>query len=205
AVSKAAEKNPRELAEDITAKLEGQIEYVERIEVAGPGFINFHLSRDFFAKEALRAIEEGDAWGHNRNWEGKTVLVEYTDPNPFKEFHIGHLFTNAVGESIARLFMAQGADVKRVNYQGDVGLHVASALYGMKKLGITASSSFTAKDLGKAYALGATAHREDEKAAEEIKQINKAVYDRSDEELNALYDQGREVSLNYFETIYQMV
>ena len=82
--------------------------------MAGPGFINFHLSRDFFAQEAARAVSLGDSWGNNDHWQGKTVLVEYTDPG-FKEFHIGHLFTNAVGESIARLFMAQGADVKRVN------------------------------------------------------------------------------------------
>ncbi len=202
---KAAGKAPREFAEQIRAALEGQIEYVDRIEVAGPGFINFHLSRDFFAREILRTVESGDRWGQNDNWEGKTVVVEYTDPNPFKEFHIGHLFTNAVGESIARLFMYQGADVKRVNYQGDVGLHVACALYGMMKVGLSSSGEFTAKDLGRAYALGATANKEDETAAEEIKRINKAIYERSDAELNALYDKGRQVSLDYFETIYAMV
>lgn len=203
--AKAAGQNPRQLAEAIASKLEGEIEYVDRIEIAGPGFINFHLARDFFAKEILRAVDQGEAWGRNDHLEGKTVLVEYTDPNPFKEFHIGHLFTNAVGESIARLFMAQGADVKRVNYQGDVGLHVASAIYGMKQLGLTPYSDFSPKDLGKAYALGATANKENETAQAEIKRINKAVYERSDEELNALYDKGRQVSLDYFETIYQMV
>ena len=202
---KLAEKAPRQFAEQIAAALEGQIEYVDRIEVAGPGFINFHLSRDFFAQEVARVVTLGDSWGNNDHWQGKTVLVEYTDPNPFKEFHIGHLFTNAVGESIARLFMAQGADVKRVNYQGDVGLHVACAIYGMKELGLTPEKDFTAKDLGRAYALGATANKEDETAALEIKSINKAVYERSNEENNALYDRGRQISLDYFETIYQMV
>ncbi|OGG85630.1 arginine--tRNA ligase, partial [Candidatus Kaiserbacteria bacterium RIFOXYB1_FULL_46_14] len=156
-------------------------------------------------QEVARAVSLGDSWGNNDHWQGKTVLVEYTDPNPFKEFHIGHLFTNAVGESIARLFMAQGADVKRVNYQGDVGLHVACAIYGMKQLGLTADTDFTSKDLGRAYALGATANKEDEAAAAEIKSINKAVYERSDEEINALYDRGRQISLDYFETIYKMV
>ncbi len=203
--AKMAGKAPRQFAEQIVAALEGQIEYVDRIEIAGPGFINFHLNRDFFAQEITRSIKDGDRWGHNNHWEGKTVLVEYTDPNPFKEFHIGHLFTNAVGESISRLFIAQGADVRRVNYQGDVGLHVACAIYGMKKLGLTADSDFGPKDLGRAYALGATANKEDEAAAAEIKSINKAVYERSDEEINALYDQGRKVSLEYFETIYDIV
>lgn len=205
AAAKEAGQNPRQLADMIVAKLDGQIEYVDKIEVAGPGFINFHLSRDFFAREILRAVEDGDKWGRNDHWSEKVVLVEYTDPNPFKEFHIGHLFTNAVGESIARLFMAQGADVRRVNYQGDVGLHVACAIYGMKELGITADSGFTAKDLGKAYAVGATANKDDEAATTRIKEINKAIYERSDNEINALYDKGRQVSLDYFETVYNIV
>lgn len=204
-LAKTAGQNPRGLAEEIAAKLEGQIEYVDKVEVAGPGFINFHLSRDFFAAEAARALREANLWGHNDTWADKTVLVEYTDPNPFKEFHIGHLFTNAVGESIARLFAAQGADVRRVNYQGDVGLHVACAIYGMQELGLSAESDFTAKDLGRAYALGATANKESEEVREKIKAINKAVYERSDEDINALYDRGRQVSLEYFETIYAMV
>lgn len=205
AVANSAGQNPRELADKITEKLEGQIEYVDKIDVAGPGFINFHLSRDFFIQEIARITKEGDKWGHSDNWKDKVVLVEYTDPNPFKEFHIGHLFTNAVGESIARLFMAQGADVRRVNYQGDVGLHVACAIYGMMKLGLSSNDEFTPMQLGKAYALGATANKEDGDAKVEIKRINKAVYERSDEEVNALYDKGRQVSLDYFETIYQMV
>ena len=205
AVAKLAGQNPRELAEKIVEKLEGQIEYVDKIDVAGPGFINFHLSRDFFVAEVGRVMEQGEQWGHSDSWKDKVVLVEYTDPNPFKEFHIGHLFTNAVGESIARLFMAQGADVRRVNYQGDVGLHVACAIYGMMKLGLSSNDEFTPTQLGKAYALGATANKEDEDATVEIKRINKAVYERSDEAVNALYDKGRQVSLDYFETIYQMV
>lgn len=205
AVAKAAGKNPRELADTIVAKLEGQIEYVDKIDVAGPGFINFHLSRDFFVQELGRVAREGEKWGKNDNWKDKIVLVEYTDPNPFKEFHIGHLFTNAVGESIARLFMAQGADVRRVNYQGDVGLHVACAIYGMKKLGLTSADDLTPKQLGSAYTIGATANKDDEQASAEIKIINKAIYERSDEEITALYDKGRRVSLDYFETIYKMV
>ena len=196
---------PRQLALQLAAALEGIIPQVEKIEVAGPGFLNFTLRRDFFSEKITTVLKVGDAWGKNNLWSGKKVLVEYTDPNPFKEFHIGHLFTNAVGESIARLFMMNGANTKRVNYQGDVGLHVAHSLWGMLKLNITADSKFTAKDLGKAYALGATTYKTDEAAAIEIREINKKVYHRGDEDINALYDAGRKVSLEYFETIYALV
>jgi arginyl-tRNA synthetase len=205
-VAKQAGKSPREVAGQILSALEGQIEYVEKIEIAGPGFLNFTLSRDFFTQEITRANAQADAWGRGDSWEGKKLFVEYTDPNPFKEFHIGHVFTNTVGESIARLFMMGGADVKRLNYQGDVGLHVAHALYGMQALGIVASSDFSARDLGKAYAYGATAYKNEAPGAKEaIREINKKTYDRSDAEINALYDKGRAVSLAYFETIYEQL
>ncbi len=196
---------PRAIALQLAAELKDTVSQVENVEVAGPGFLNFTLSRDFFAEKITTACAAGETWGKNDSWAGKKVLVEYTDPNPFKEFHIGHLFTNAVGESIARLFIMNGADTKRVNYQGDVGLHVAHALWGMQQLQLTPEGNFTAKDLGKAYALGATAYKNDEGAASEIREINKKMYSREDEVLNVLYDAGRAVSLTYFETIYALV
>ncbi len=204
-VAKRKGAGPRPVAEQLVAALQDQIEYVDRIEIAGPGFINFFLSRDFFVSEIARINILAEEWGRNDSLSGKKVLVEYTDPNPFKEFHIGHLFTNAVGESIARLFIMNGADTKRVNYQGDVGLHVAHAIWGMTKLGIDPDTNFSARELGKAYALGASNYKTDDTAQAEIRTINKKIYERTDEEINTLYDKGRKVSLDYFETIYKIV
>ncbi len=198
-------KAPRQVAEQLAAALADQIEYVDRIEIAGPGFINFYLARDFFVGEISRANVEKEFWGRNDSWTGKKVLVEYTDPNPFKEIHIGHLFTNTVGESIARLFMMNGADTKRINYQGDVGLHVAHAIWGMKQLGLSVEDNLTASDLGKAYAFGATAYKKDEVAQSEIRALNKIIYERTDEEINTIYDKGRKISLDYFETVYKLI
>lgn len=194
-----------EFAQLLKEKLEGKIQHVASISIAGPGFINFHLDRTFFVEKVAEINANPEGWGKNDSLIGKKVIVEYTDPNPFKEFHVGHLFTNTVGESIARLFMMSGADVKRVNYQGDVGLHVAHALYGMQKLGFTDTDSFTARDLGKAYAFGATAYKESEEAQKEIREINKKVYDRSDETINTLYDAGRKISLAYFDSLYEIL
>lgn len=204
-LAKQLQTSPRAVAEQLIAEIRASVLEVADLTIAGPGFINFHLTRDFFSGQVREINEAGDSWGKNADWAGKRVLVEYTDPNPFKEFHIGHLFTNAVGESIARLFMMQGADTLRVNYQGDVGLHVASAIWGMRELGIDPTSDFSARELGRAYALGATTYKQDETKQAEIRAINKATYDRSDAAINALYDAGRAVSLAYFETIYQLV
>jgi arginyl-tRNA synthetase len=203
--AKRVGESPRDIAAKLVDTLSGKLAQVSSVEVAGPGFLNFTLDRACFTQVLRDALAAGEQWGKNDSWAGKKVIVEYTDPNPFKEFHIGHLFTNAVGESIARLFMMNGADTKRVNYQGDVGLHVAHAIWGMRQLGISADSAFSAKELGKAYATGATAYKENEEAAAEIRTINKLVYSREDDAVNALYDAGRRISLDYFETIYQTV
>jgi arginyl-tRNA synthetase len=81
-------KNPRALAEEITVSL-GTIEGVTRIDIAGPGFINFTLTPQAVAS-SLEKARATDMWGSSQLRADKKIMVEYTDPNPFKEFHIGH-------------------------------------------------------------------------------------------------------------------
>ena len=190
--AKKAKMKPRELAEKIVAAL-GAVEGVAKIEIAGAGFINFYLA----SSELAASIEEARAkekWGANATLAGKKIMVEYTDPNPFKEFHIGHLMSNAIGESIARLLQFSGAEVKRANYQGDVGPHVAKAIWGKMKS--------PEKTWGQVYAEGSAAYEEHK---EEIDAINAKVYERSDAEINKLYDAGRKESLEHFEELYKIL
>ncbi|MDP3735458.1 MAG: arginine--tRNA ligase [bacterium] len=201
-------KSPREIATQLAVALEDRkpVE-IERIEVAGHGFINFFLSQQFFASSVTRVLEAGERFGRNETLVGKKVMVEYTDPNPFKVFHIGHLMTNVIGESIARVFEFSGAEVKRANYQGDVGLHVAKAIWGMQsKAGECPEESAPLSErtayLGVAYVLGAAAYEEDADAKHEIQHLNRKIYDRSDTEINRLYDAGRQWSLDHFEELY---
>ena len=197
-LGKVNSRNPKELAQEIVDKI-SKIKEVEKVEVAGAGFINFYLSPEFFVESIEDILKSRDKWGSNSSLADQKTIVEYTDPNPFKEFHIGHLMSNAIGESISRLVEFSGAETKRANYQGDVGLHVAKAIRGLMQ-GSTLQDS---ESLGKAYAQGAKAYEEDEKAKAEIKEINKKVYDKSDEEINKLYDEGRKISLEHFEEIYK--
>jgi len=170
AKAKEAGMNSRALAEKIVAGL-GEIIGVEKIEIAGPGFINFTLTKEVFAEVVEKARTE-DMWGRGDAKSGKKIMVEYTDPNPFKEFHIGHLMSNAIGESVSRLFQFEGAEIKRANYQGDVGPHVAKAVWGVQKLGADANN---AEALGQAYAAGAKAYEDD--AAANLKVVNAVTRD----------------------------
>ncbi|HUD44583.1 MAG TPA: arginine--tRNA ligase [Patescibacteria group bacterium] len=220
-------KSPMEAADEILHQLRTQdleLRTIDRVEVVKPGFINFFLTKQALLDQVSELLGEKEKVDHKKTL--KKVMVEFTDPNPFKEFHIGHLYTNIVGESICRLLESQGIEVKRVCYQGDVGLHVAKAIWGMTEIirhsresgnlsekipdqvrnDIEEIEKLTlqerAKFLGEAYALGAKAYEEDEKAKAEIISLNKKVYEH-DSSIKDLYTKGREWSLAYFEKIYQ--
>ena len=198
--AKKAGANPRELAEKIVKELEN-ISGVEKIEVAGAGFINFHLTREAFSESVQEILSAGEKWGSNASMKGKKIMYEYTDPNPFKVFHIGHLMSNAIGESLSRIGSFQGALVLRANYQGDVGLHVAKSIWGLLKNKLDPAN---VDDLGKAYVVGSTAYEEDATTKEEIDALNKKIY-ANDPEIKPIYDSGRKASLERFEMLYQIL
>ncbi len=221
--AKAQKINPRELAQKIADNINTQLQNqpegsalsaIEKVEVAGPGFINFRLSRQHFADAITQAVKgkvkEKKYFGFSELHKGKKYLIEYTNPNPFKVFHIGHLMSNSIGEAISRLVGATGAKIVRANYQGDVGLHVAKAIYGMQLMEKQMPSGHADKKtrsefLGNAYVAGAKAYEGDESAKDEIVVINKKVYDRNDKKVNKLYDIGRKWSLEHFEDIYALL
>lgn len=185
-------KDPKKLAQKLAQKL--VLEQAEKIEVAGAGFINFHLSRDFFAESVIGILRQAQDFGKNSVLAGRKVMVEYTDPNPFKVFHIGHLMNNAIGEAVSRLIEFSGADVKRANYQGDVGVHVAKAIWGkMQKSDLS---------WGDAYALGSRLYKGHR---DEIDELNKVIYEQSDKKVQKLYKKGKKETLAEFEKMYELL
>jgi arginyl-tRNA synthetase len=208
-------KNPRELAEYIVSKIlinKSTNQPFDRVEVAGPGFINFWLKKDVLVNNLIQIDALKDKYGASSSLKGKKIVLEFTDPNPFKEFHIGHVYTNTVGESLSRLFESVGAEVRRVNYQGDIGLHVAKAIWGMMDkmkhekvtIGGLSKKPLTEriKFMGEAYALGSSVYEEEASTKEEINILNKKIY-KEDPEIKDLYKTGRKWSLEYFDTIYK--
>ncbi len=202
-LAKQEKTNPHDLAISISDHITAQnIEYIESVEVAGPGFINFRLTPEYFHNALLDATEKKDEYGKNTLYSDKKIIVEFTDPNPFKEFHIGHLMSNTIGESLSRLFEYGGAEVKRVTYQGDVGMHVAMAVWALQKNNVMPENVAT-DVLGRMYALGAKAYESDDGAKKEIEDINRKIYEKSDDVITALYEEGKRVSLEAFEEMYE--
>lgn len=208
--AKNLKQTPLELAEKIKKLLEirdRSLDVLDRIEVAKPGFINFWLSKKYLVSSMVQIIEPKNQYDSGKAFAGKKILVEFAHPNTHKEFHIGHLRNITLGEAICRLLESSGAKVRRVNYQGDVGLHVAKAIFGLRQLGEKTkqakelSLSARARLLGEAYALGSKRYEEDEKARDEIGEINKQIY-RHEPTVTPLWEETRKWSLEYFDSLY---
>ncbi len=199
-LSKQAGKSPREIAQDIVTAYD-EHGAIQSVEVAGPGFINIRVSRIALRDTIREVLEAGQQWGAHDALKGKHVLVEHTQPNPFKPFHIGHLMSNTIGESLSRLYEFSGAEVRRANYQGDVGLHVAKCLWGLRKID---GDPANIEHLAQGYVEGNRAYEDDEHAKEEIVQYNTFVYEHAPE-IAEEYSKGREVSLAHFEELYVLL
>ena len=226
-ISKDLNMSPREVAQRIVDQYP-QDQDIEKIEIAGPGFLNFTFSDTYLKEIVKRRSRQGlESLNMDIN-KGKKYIIEYTDPNPFKILHIGHLYTNMVGESFARLQEALGATVYRANYQGDVGLHVAKTLYGLRILFNKDGIGFEdlrnrdlverIKYLGEAYMLGFNKYDDlkDPKAIEEVKNINYYIFslfvttlEKKDffevfelEKLKEIYNESKDWCMEYFERIY---
>ena len=214
--SKKLGRAPKEIADEIAPKLKELLsDSVQEVSVAGPGFINFVLKRDQFSN-TLHSIVEGKAsWGRSTQEEGKRVMVEYGNPNTFKEMHVGHLMGNVIGEAIARLSEHTGCRVYRDTFGGDVGPNVAKALWGLHRKGITSIGN--AKEISDAYADGSRAYEESEKAKEEIDALNTKIYELvenqekvnsfspEDRELYHLWLSGREISMQEHMRIFEIL
>jgi len=204
--------DPLQIAQAIKSNIENmQTGLFEEIEIVKPGFVNVRLKEALLHSAIKEVLEKKDEYGRNNKLVNKVVLVEYLDPNPFKEIHIGHAYSGTVGDCIALLFEASGAKVHRVTYQGDVGLHVAKATYGiLKKIGgdpkklTDIAESDRPKFLGETYSYGALAYDESDKAKVEINEINKKIYENSDDVINQIHRVGVSWSMQYFEETYKL-
>lgn len=199
--AKAVGKSPLELAKMLVPRIEKELgDMVESISVAGPGFINIVLAAHTIRDEVARAVREGNAWGKGEATLGQRIIVEYSCPNPFKEMHIGHLMSTVIGEAVSRVIENSGATLARDSYGGDVGPHVAKALWALRKQGVHDVGN--ASEVDAAYAAGSKAYEASEEAKMQIDALNVAIYKGEDAELMNLWRKAREVCLEAFRELY---
>ena len=163
------------------------LQAISRVEIAGPGFLNIYFSEAKLSTLVFELLFSEDSakirQKSTKLEKGKTIMVEFAHPNTHKAFHIGHLRNITIGECLIRLFESQGNTVVRANYQGDVGMHIAKALYALlyiapykDEVDNTTGLIERVNFLGKAYAAGSGAYESDEKAKEKIHDLNYLIY-----------------------------
>jgi arginyl-tRNA synthetase len=210
-LAKQVGKNPREVAEQITEKLRVRLgDTVREVTIAGPGFINIFMSDSSLWK----AVDAEPV----KSLAGQTIVAEYSDPNPFKILHAGHIYTSIVGDAIANLLEHAGADVHRVNFGGDVGLHVGKTMWAiLRELGGEHPEKLQdipeagrSEWLASCYVRGTAAYEDDEAAKASIIALNKRVYqlfdtNDHDSDFAQIYWTCRQWSYDYFNAFYARI
>lgn len=209
-LAKQLNKNPQDVAQRIADAVAQDVGGVASAEVAGPGFINLRLTDSMLLDVAEAPLVQP--------YDGQTVVTEYSDPNPFKVLHAGHLYTSIVGDAMSNLLEVAGAKVHRVNFGGDVGLHVGKTLWGiLKELDGLYPEKLADVPVDKRadwmaarYVSGTQAYESDEAAKAEITELNKNVYefhstDDHESPLAQIYWTCREWSYAYFDNFYARI
>lgn len=210
-LAKPLGENPRHIAEKIAEKLRSHDDFTE-VTVAGPGFINIRLSDAALIRQAYTRPDKPFA--------GKNLLFEYSCPNAFKELHTGHLYQTIFGDIASRLMLVGGAKLQRTSFGGDVGLHVAKCLWGMRrelggelpeKLNDIKDDPFErARWISQCYVRGARAYEDDADVKADIDQLNVTIYgyhekNDHDSPLAQMYWTTRQWSFDYFDAFYKMI
>lgn len=120
-LSKALRRSPRQIADDLVARIDHAAAGIRGAEVAGPGFINFRLSTDYVRDGLARIVTEGDAFGRSGAGQGRAVNVEFVSANPTGPLHIGHGRQAALGDAVSELLAWSGWKVHREFYYNDAG------------------------------------------------------------------------------------
>jgi arginyl-tRNA synthetase len=122
-LAKPARRNPRQLAQAILDALPAS-ELVDKAEIAGPGFINFHLSAQAYSQELSHIFALGPAYGYSKRGAGQSTVVEFVSANPTGPLHVGHGRQAALGDALASLLQSQGYQVSREFYYNDAGVQI---------------------------------------------------------------------------------
>lgn len=120
-LARVAKKAPRQIAEEIVAHFDKGKASIEKLDIAGPGFINFYMNNQYLTKLIPSVLEAGEAYGETNIGNGERVQVEFVSANPTGDLHLGHARGAAVGDSLCNVLSKAGYDVSREYYINDAG------------------------------------------------------------------------------------
>lgn len=202
-LSKVMRKAPNMIAEELKNQLSS--EGFEKIENLGP-YVNFFVDKGEFSKNTIEKIlKEKDDYGKSNIGEGKTVCVEYSSPNIAKPFHVGHLFTTAIGNALYKMFKAEGYNTVGINHLGDWGTQFGKLISAYKRW--VDEEALEKNPIDELLRIYVKFHKEAEKdpsLEDEGRAYFKAL-ESGDEEAQALWKRFRDLSLKEFQRVYDIL
>lgn len=131
-LTKMAKKPPRQIAEAIVEQFQAEQVHVSKVEIAGPGFINFHMNNSYLTDIIPQVIEEGEGYGRTSFGQNKKIQVEFVSANPTGSLHLGHARGAAVGDALCSVLDRAGFNVSREYYINDAGNQIANLAYSIE-------------------------------------------------------------------------
>ncbi|ACD52170.1 arginyl-tRNA synthetase [Clostridium botulinum] len=202
-LSKVMRKAPNMIAETLKDAINK--DGFERIENLGP-YLNFFVDKGVFAENTINKIlKDGDSYGESNIGEGKTVCVEYSSPNIAKPFHVGHLFTTAIGNSLYKMFKKEGYDVVGLNHLGDWGTQFGKLISAYNRwVDEEALEKAPIDELLRIYVKFHDEAEKDPSLEDEGRMYFKKL-ETGDAEAQALWKRFRDLSLKEFERVYDIL
>lgn len=194
---------PRKIAEAVFAKLtETKPDFIEKVELAGPGFLNITVSTDWLAAR-LAALSGTATLGIPQTGAGKRVVIDYSSPNAAKQMHIGHIRSTVIGNAIDRIYRALGYDVVADNHLGDWGTQFGILIKGYREL-LTEDERehLSVANLEKCYVLSAAKAKEADGVWKEACKAELVKLQRGDPANRALWKKFIDISIAEFNRMY---
>lgn len=199
--AKKLRKSPSEIAKEVASKIKPDRNFSE-VKAVGP-YVNFLVNKEKLAGSVIdRILKEKEKYGSGNSGKGKKIMVEFSQPNTHKAFHVGHIRGTSLGESLARVMEFSGNRIVRANYSGDTGMHIAKWLWAYKKYHKKEKPCDDETWFARIY-VNAVRNLEDNKKGEkEVEEINRKLENKKDKELNKLWEETRRLSISSWVKIY---
>jgi arginyl-tRNA synthetase len=202
-LSKIYKKNPNQICRELNQKLKKKIlpKEIEKTETAG-AYLNFFVNKKIFCSEIVKEVlSKKDSFGKKKcNLKG---IMEFSQANTHKAFHVGHIRGTSLGESLARTAEFFGEKVIRVNYQGDTGMHVAKWIWCCQKYHSGEKLRNDESWIASIYVDAVKRLNQNPKLQDEVNDINRKLEERKDKKLLELWKKTRKLSLDSMEKIYK--
>ena len=201
-LAKTLRKAPPMIAAEISESIEAP-DFIQEIRVVG-AYLNFYIKKEYFAKTLLSQVRD-PGLGSSQEGNGHTICIDYSSPNVAKNFHVGHLRTTIIGNSLYKIYSKLGYHVERINHLGDWGTQFGKLIVAYRKWG--SEDAVKEKGIEELMRLYVLFHQEADKdpALDDEARFWFAEMERGNEEALSIWQWFVEISLEEFKRTYKLL